>query len=65
MRLSSLPARLVPALILACTLSAWGGGKGGGGGFFGGLPGVGTPTPTTPTTPPPDTGVKPEMRCAP
>jgi hypothetical protein len=64
MRLSSLPARLVPALILAFSLSACGGGNGGGGGFFGGLPGAGTPTPA-PTTPPPDTGAKPEMRCAP
>jgi hypothetical protein len=62
MRLSSLPARLVPALILASALSACGGGSNGGGGFFGGLPGVGTPAPTTP---PADTGTKPEMRCAP
>jgi hypothetical protein len=62
--LYSLPARLVPALILACALSACGGGSGGGGGgFFGGLPGAGTPPP--PVTPPADTGVKPEMRCAP
>ena len=31
-------ARLLPALILACTLAACGGGSGGG---FGGLPGTG------------------------
>jgi len=56
-------ARLVPALVLACALSACGGsGGGGGGGFVGGTP---TP-PTTPTTPtPPDTGVAPVKSCAP
>ncbi|MBN8751851.1 MULTISPECIES: hypothetical protein [Variovorax] len=55
--LSSTP-RLIPVLILACVLSACGGGSNGGGGVVGGLPGTGTPTP-------PDTSVKPEMRCAP
>jgi hypothetical protein len=52
-------ARLAPALILACALSACGGGSGGGGGFVGGAP---TP-PTTPTQP--DTGVAPVKSCAP
>lgn len=53
-------ARLAPALLLACVLSACGG-SGGGGGF------VGTPTPpTTPTTPAqPDTGAAPVKSCAP
>lgn len=51
-------ARLVPALVLACALSACGG-SGGGGGFVGGTP---TP-PTTPTQP--DTGVAPVKSCAP
>jgi len=66
MRLSSLPVRLAPALILACALSACGGGDGGGG-FSGFLPGSGTPATGTPATPgnPPDTGTKPDMRCAP
>ncbi|MDP9932937.1 hypothetical protein J2X90_000160 [Variovorax paradoxus] len=64
MRLSSLPVRLVPALVLASALSACGGGDGGGG-FSGFLPGVATPTPTVPAAPPPETSVKPEMRCAP
>jgi hypothetical protein len=52
--------RLVPALFLACLLSACGGGSGGGG-FFGGLPVVGNPepTPNPPATP------EPVMRCAP
>jgi hypothetical protein len=59
--LHSSPMRLMSALILACTLSACGGGNDGGG-FFGGLPGAGMPPPATP---PADTGVKPEMRCAP
>ncbi|KQU87094.1 hypothetical protein ASC78_06020 [Variovorax sp. Root318D1] len=63
MRLSSLPVRLVPALVLAFALSACGGGDGGG--FSGFLPGVAAPTPTTPAAPPTDTSVKPEMRCAP
>ena len=55
-------ARLVPALVLACALSACGGSGGGGGGFAGGTP---TP-PATPTTPtPPDTGVAPVKSCAP
>ncbi|MDP9603073.1 UNVERIFIED_ORG: hypothetical protein J2W38_002862 [Variovorax paradoxus] len=53
-------ARLAPALVLTCALSACGG-SGGGGGF------VGTPTPpTTPTTPTqPDTGAAPVKSCAP
>jgi hypothetical protein len=58
MKFLTLGTRLLPALIVAFTLSACGGGSGGGGGF---LPG--TPNPPAPTTPP-DTGVKPEMRCA-
>ncbi|WP_432725938.1 hypothetical protein [Variovorax sp. W6] len=54
-------ARLAPALVLACVLSACGG-SGGGGGFVGGTP---TP-PTTPTTPTqPDTGAAPVKSCAP
>ncbi len=53
-----LARRLVPALVLACALSACGG-SGGGGGFVGGTP---TP-PTTPTQP--DTGVAPVKSCAP
>jgi len=65
MRLSSLPVRLVPALVLASALSACGGGDGGGAGFSGFLPGVTVPPPAAPTAPPPDTSVKPEMRCAP
>jgi hypothetical protein len=68
MRLSSPFVRLFPALILACALSACGGGDGGGG-FSGFLPGTGTPVapdaPANPNPPAPDTGVKPEMRCAP
>lgn len=57
----TLCARLVPALVLACALSACGG-SGGGGGFVGGTP---TP-PTTPTTPTqPDAGVAPVKSCAP
>jgi hypothetical protein len=43
-------------LFIACAFSACGGSDGGG---FAGLP-----TPDT-TTPPPDTGAKPEKRCAP
>ncbi len=61
-------ARLLPALILACTLAACGGGSGGG---FGGLPGTGNPgdgdgdgdgdggTQNPPAT------TQPVMRCAP
>jgi hypothetical protein len=71
MRLSFPSVRLFSALALACALSACGGGDGGGG-FSGFPPGTGTPTtPTTPDVPgnpnppAPDTGVKPEMRCAP
>ena len=64
MRFSSLPMRLFSALVLAFALSACGGGDGGGG-FSGLLPGVATPTPAAPAAPPPDTSVKPEMRCAP
>jgi hypothetical protein len=56
MKFLPLGTRLLPALIVAFTLSACGGGSGGG---F--LPG--TPNPPAPT-PPTDTGVKPEMRCA-
>jgi hypothetical protein len=52
-----LPA-LLSTLVVACALSACGGGSGGGG----------TPvipvTPTTPTTPTPDAGTQPDMRCA-
>jgi len=62
MRLLTLSTRLAPALIVACALSACGGGNGNGG-FFSGFPGAVIPTPATPT--PPDTTVKPEMRCAP
>jgi hypothetical protein len=58
MQLLSPTRRLIPALALACVLSACGGG----GGNNGGVPIVGTPTP--PATQP-DTSVKPEMRCAP
>ena len=66
MRLSSHPARLVPALFLACALSACGGGgSNGGSGFFGGLPGTGT-TPTTPAAPTPTDNSAPVMKsCAP
>jgi hypothetical protein len=66
MRLSFSSVRLFSALALACALSACGGGDGGGG-FSGFPPGTGAPTtPETPANPPaPDTGVKPEMRCAP
>mgnify|MGYP003584723887 CR=1 FL=1 len=61
MRLVTSRARHACALLfVACALSACGGSGGGGG--FAGLPGTVTP-PTT--TPPPDTGVKPEKRCAP
>ncbi len=59
MQLLSLTPRLIPALALACVLSACGGGSGNNGG----VPIVGTPTPPPPTQP--DTSVKPEMRCAP
>ena len=66
MKISSLATRLVPvlpALIVACALSACGGGSDGG--AFSGLPGAVTP-PTTPVAPtPPDTGVKPVKSCAP
>ncbi|RIX78653.1 hypothetical protein D3H34_16200 [Acidovorax cavernicola] len=58
---ASLPTRLLAAFILACTLSACGGSDNGGGGFPGFPPGTGT----TPPQPQPETGVKPEMRCAP
>ena len=60
MRLPSLPAmRLIPALFLVCVLCACGGGSSGG--VF-----TPNPPPSTPDTPtPPDTGVKPVMRCAP
>lgn len=51
-------ARLAPALVLACVLSACGG-SGGGGGF------VGTPTPPTTTPTQPDTGAAPVKSCAP
>ncbi|MDP9881512.1 hypothetical protein J2W25_005848 [Variovorax boronicumulans] len=56
---ASLPARLLFAFLLACTLSACGGSDNGGG--FAGFPPVTTPPPQ----PQPETGVKPEMRCAP
>lgn len=64
MQIRPLPcARLVPALVLACALSACGGS---GGGFVGGVPTPPTPPTTTPTTPtPPDTGVAPVKSCAP
>ena len=52
--------RLTPTLLLACALSACGGGSGGG--VFSGLPA----SPDTPAPPaPPDTAIKPVMRCAP
>ncbi|KAF1067479.1 MULTISPECIES: hypothetical protein [unclassified Variovorax] len=53
-------ARLLPALILACTLAACGGGSGGG---FGGLPGTGNPGDGGTQNPPATT--QPVMRCAP
>lgn len=53
-------ARIAPALVLACALSACGGSGGGGGGFVGGTP---TPPTTTPTQP--DTGAAPVKSCAP
>ncbi|MGQ2998624.1 hypothetical protein [Variovorax sp.] len=53
-------ARLLPALILACTLAACGGGSGGG---FGGLPGTGNPGDGGTQNPPAIT--QPVMRCAP
>ena len=56
---ASLPARLLFACLLACTLTACGGSDNNGGGF------AGFPPVTTPPPPQPDTGVKPEMRCAP
>ncbi|MDM0122544.1 hypothetical protein [Variovorax arabinosiphilus] len=56
---SPLPVRVSRCLVLALltsTLAACGGGDGG----------TTSPAPTTPTQPAtPDTGVKPEMRCAP
>jgi hypothetical protein len=61
MKFFSYPARLAPALIVACVLSACGGGSDSSG-FFG-LPVAGTSS--TPPVTPPDTGIKPEMRCAP
>ena len=54
---ASLPTRLLAAFILACTLSACGGSDNNGGGF--------PPIITPPPQPQPETGVKPEMRCAP
>ena len=60
MQLLSLAPRLIPALALACVLSACGGGNNGGGGS--GVPIAVTPTPPAAQ---PDTNVKPEMRCAP
>ncbi|CAA2110302.1 hypothetical protein [Variovorax paradoxus] len=63
MKLAHLHARLLPALIVACALSACGGGSGGGGVI--GLPTTPT-TPTSPTAPTqPDTGVAPVKSCAP
>ncbi|RUR67835.1 hypothetical protein EJP67_12290 [Variovorax guangxiensis] len=55
---SHLLARLAPALLLACVLSACGGSGGGGGS-------VGTPTPPTTPTTQPDTGAAPVKSCAP
>jgi hypothetical protein len=63
MRFLILSARLPAALIVACALSACGGGGSDTGGFFSGFPGAVTPAPTP--APQPDTTVKPEMRCAP
>ncbi|PIF76838.1 MULTISPECIES: hypothetical protein [unclassified Variovorax] len=54
---ASLPTRLLAAFLLACTLSACGGSDNNGGGF--------PPIITPPPQPQPETGVKPEMRCAP
>jgi hypothetical protein len=67
MQLLSLAPRLIPALALACVLSACGGGNNGGGGGNNGGGGGGVPIAVTPTPPAaqPDTSVKPEMRCAP
>ncbi|QNK66467.1 hypothetical protein [Variovorax sp. PAMC26660] len=49
--------RLAPAIVLACALSACGGGSSGS--FVGGIP-------TPPATPaPPDTGTAPVKSCAP
>jgi hypothetical protein len=59
MRLLTLSTRLAAALIVACALSACGGGGSDAGGFFSGFPGA----VTLPAQP--DTTVKPEMRCAP
>ncbi len=59
MRFLTLSTRLAAALIVACALSACGGGSSGS--FFSGFPGAVAPTPPTQ----PDTIVKPEMRCAP
>jgi hypothetical protein len=60
MQFLTLSTRLAAALIVACTLSACGGGSDAGG-FFSGFPGAVAPTPAAQ----PDTTVKPEMRCAP
>ncbi len=56
-------ARLLPALFLACTLAACGGGSGGGG--FGGLPGTGNPGGADGGTQNPSATTQPVMRCAP
>ncbi|MDM0004596.1 hypothetical protein QTI51_00520 [Variovorax sp. J22G73] len=54
-------ARSVPTLLLACALSACGGGSGGD--FFGGTPAA-PAAPAAPATPP-DTGAAPVKSCAP
>ncbi|MGJ7613331.1 MULTISPECIES: hypothetical protein [unclassified Variovorax] len=70
MRLFSILARLVPALIVACALTACGGGSdtnnsNSNSGFVGGLPATGTNTPSPAAPTPADDGVAVVKRCAP